>query len=1230
MATYLDAKKTGFTGSYDDWVKAGRPGGSAPSTATAAPAPSPTVSTPTQTTTTTATPITQAPTSSAGRWINGKWFPAATSTGTDQTQQYISQAKSGLQNIATGQEALKAAGFTDVSQGNLANIQQQINTMTPNAGESDQDFQLRKAKLQEELSNLSKSFTSTAQAKEGAVAGMTAGERASSGLEQRGGYNQSIAKAVFQTKDQNYIQNWLNTLNPQEKQQALSDLSSAKNSNLLAEAGFSVVGTKSQRFGADSTTPYAETQNLDLVVSSTPVPGGLGMRQNVFGEAITGPSDPGPDASPAAAAAYARALKIYEENVKIAQERTKAIKMRVGSEINMGAELDKLRQQNKAYSAKLNSELGLEGVDEQMEKLEGQYGLLVDRTNTDLRNRLKENYDALQSGFLTQDEYNARLDNLVLTSGTPYDQITGGTGTTPEATPPVDTTGTTGTEGTGAAPEPTTTLPSGAITDNTTGTTTWTNSDTGMTFTKTNGGGIDLSKMRPEDLSKLDGIALLYAEMQMTQNQADKQADKEDAWYKYMATLMSDSAKSSQGFVERLANVADETARIEKQKAMDDITYQKTINDISKAETFDEIADAQAKSEGYYKGLLSAYGAGESSAALAIMSANNLKFAKLKANTSAKFNAEDVKLMNMMNTTQAAYTNSIVEIQTKAASNITDISNNLNQSLGNLMGQKLRSDGEKERDALQLKIGFIKGVKEIEANRERAKLEAQKEATKFMMDKIDAISKMSAVTGTVWKWTDDGQLVDTGVQSFAGRKEMFDQYIQGANLAVSQGNLMLNAAGKLVDAQSEAQKNWFSGDWDGIISGLSSMAGMSTNWSNVPVSGYNFGDKTFVQSDNQRLANGQVGTPGIDIGVPENTPVVAPEDGYLTVSPATGGPAGLMATLRTTDGKEYSFLHLNSAIKPGPISKGTQLGLSGGAQGNPNAGASTGAHLDYRVKVNGQWQDPKNFPVPLAGAGQFDATDSVAKARANAQAEVDETYNRILKGSYDKYGNLSEQGRAFQNFKNLYEKNLPANLESEKDPVKKFVGITNAREIVMDEFKRGNWTTDAQMNGLMQAFDKYTMAAQKEAELALTKDPTSMAQALLSAGRGRKQLEANMKKIVDGGLAKKEDFDKALKMANKKNNNKVVSANKRIETLSKNLQKEKDTLAKQSQSFLTTPRGMQEKMKYDSNIAWYQNELQKEQDNLTSFIESLFKDVAKVETTPGPSLNFKQFNPYQS
>ncbi len=125
---------------------------------------------------------------------------------------------------------------------------------------------------------------------------------------------------------------------------------------------------------------------------------------------------------------------------------------------------------------------------------------------------------------------------------------------------------------------------------------------------------------------------------------------------------------------------------------------------------------------------------------------------------------------------------------------------------------------------------------------------------------------------------------------------------------------------------------------------------------NGKVSGYDYGDTSKIKTDNQKLANGEVGTPGIDIGGRVGSAIPSTVSGTVTFVGNNGG-YGNQVVVTTSTGDTHYFSHLNSMnVKEGQeVQAGDLIGGMG------NTGNSTGPHLDYRVKQNGEWVDPKQF-----------------------------------------------------------------------------------------------------------------------------------------------------------------------------------------------------------------------------------------------------------------------------
>ena len=95
---------------------------------------------------------------------------------------------------------------------------------------------------------------------------------------------------------------------------------------------------------------------------------------------------------------------------------------------------------------------------------------------------------------------------------------------------------------------------------------------------------------------------------------------------------------------------------------------------------------------------------------------------------------------------------------------------------------------------------------------------------------------------------------------------------------------------------------------------------------------------------------------GIDVAVPEGTPVRAAKGGTVILASYYGG-YGNYICVDHGSGLSTCYAHLSGyASSSGQrVSQGQVIGYSG------NTGSSTGPHLHFEVRVNGAAQDPMGY-----------------------------------------------------------------------------------------------------------------------------------------------------------------------------------------------------------------------------------------------------------------------------
>ena len=95
---------------------------------------------------------------------------------------------------------------------------------------------------------------------------------------------------------------------------------------------------------------------------------------------------------------------------------------------------------------------------------------------------------------------------------------------------------------------------------------------------------------------------------------------------------------------------------------------------------------------------------------------------------------------------------------------------------------------------------------------------------------------------------------------------------------------------------------------------------------------------------------------GVDYAAPQGAAVVAVADGVV-VSAGWAGGGGKQIRLRHSGGLESYYLHLSSfgkGVRPGArVEQGQLIGRVG------STGTATGPHLDYRIRRNGTFVDPR-------------------------------------------------------------------------------------------------------------------------------------------------------------------------------------------------------------------------------------------------------------------------------
>jgi murein DD-endopeptidase MepM/ murein hydrolase activator NlpD len=100
---------------------------------------------------------------------------------------------------------------------------------------------------------------------------------------------------------------------------------------------------------------------------------------------------------------------------------------------------------------------------------------------------------------------------------------------------------------------------------------------------------------------------------------------------------------------------------------------------------------------------------------------------------------------------------------------------------------------------------------------------------------------------------------------------------------------------------------------------------------------------------------------GIDYPMPVNQPIRAVKDGTI-ISASIERGYGNIIKIDHGNGLETRYAHLKEFLKrSGKVKQGEIIAKSGGAVGDPGAGRTTGPHLHFEVRVNGEDVNPVQY-----------------------------------------------------------------------------------------------------------------------------------------------------------------------------------------------------------------------------------------------------------------------------
>lgn len=142
--------------------------------------------------------------------------------------------------------------------------------------------------------------------------------------------------------------------------------------------------------------------------------------------------------------------------------------------------------------------------------------------------------------------------------------------------------------------------------------------------------------------------------------------------------------------------------------------------------------------------------------------------------------------------------------------------------------------------------------------------------------------------------------------------------------------------------------------------------------------------------------------PAIDYAAPAGTPVMAIADGKISARFWDKNGGGNVLKIKHNNGYESSYLHLKGYAKGMTVGKYVTQGQVIAYVGS--TGMSTGPHLDFRIKKNGKYVNPRNLPSAPVEPIKKSNVEAFNKVKEKVMAELGgEVSKRDRLGMHDLY-----------------------------------------------------------------------------------------------------------------------------------------------------------------------------------------------------------------------------------
>lgn len=246
--------------------------------------------------------------------------------------------------------------------------------------------------------------------------------------------------------------------------------------------------------------------------------------------------------------------------------------------------------------------------------------------------------------------------------------------------------------------------------------------------------------------------------------------------------------ETSEGLMTKIFKQGEELseAKLDEAKAYEEGGYNITIQNLR---------EKRADLEGYTKAKLYSMGAQDSSAGISLVS-KVLNEADMTIELAELDHTHAIRQLNLQGQELVMdYTNNVAKIAMNVKAEKGALLETYNTNLTKIDDERFKTETEKRKSKIQALGEFVKDTQAYQENQDKKVREAMKDAYDRAKQLKDDAYKLSGLTGMVYVPGENGEMVNTGIPTFAANKFISTEQRMANSEARQQANVLLDTYG---------------------------------------------------------------------------------------------------------------------------------------------------------------------------------------------------------------------------------------------------------------------------------------------------------------------------------------------------------------------------------------------------------------------------------------------------